>query len=81
VFCPQCDVMPTAGQYGDYAIEYAAPPWRCVNKMAWRDPCGIWLRFLEVLGDVVGQSVIDAGCGKGHLARVLADRAGRLQQA
>src|SRR5947209_82713 len=38
------------------------------------DPYGILPRFLELLGDVAGQSVLDAGCGEGYLARVLAAR-------
>src|SRR5579859_7826654 len=35
-----------------------------------RDP--ILVRMLDLLGDLSGQQVLDAGCGEGFLARVLA---------
>src|SRR5215813_13385853 len=35
---------------------------------------GLLLQLLELLGDVAGQRVLDAACGDGYLARVLAAR-------
>ena len=40
-----------------------------------------WLNnpaFLELIGDVRGQRVLDAGCGEGYNTRILARRGGRL---
>ncbi len=69
---------PAGGDYDAYAGEYAP-------NVAWReqggsagDPFGILPRMLEVLGDVSGQHVLDAGCGEGYLARVLADSGARV---
>jgi 2-polyprenyl-3-methyl-5-hydroxy-6-metoxy-1,4-benzoquinol methylase len=63
---------PAAGDYDPYADEYAA-------NVTWRekggadgDPFGIVPHLLELLGDVAGCHVLDAGCGDGYLARVLA---------
>jgi 2-polyprenyl-3-methyl-5-hydroxy-6-metoxy-1,4-benzoquinol methylase len=35
-------------------------------------------RLLEIAGDVAGQTVLDAGCGEGHIARLLAGRGARV---
>ena len=63
---------PTGGDYDAYAREYAP-------NVAWRergsaedDPFGILPSMLDLLGDVSDQRVLDAGCGEGYLARVLA---------
>jgi 2-polyprenyl-3-methyl-5-hydroxy-6-metoxy-1,4-benzoquinol methylase len=65
---------PPAGDYDDYASQYAA-------NVAWReragpagDPFGLLPPLLELLGDITGRRVLDAGCGEGYLARVLAGR-------
>jgi SAM-dependent methyltransferase len=65
---------PAAGDYDDYASQYAA-------NVAWReqagpdeDPFGLLLPILELLGDITGRRVLDAGCGEGYLARTLAVR-------
>ena len=65
---------PASGDYDDYADEYAA-------YVAWReqagpdaDPFGLLLPLLDLLGDVAGRQVLDAGCGEGYLARWLAAR-------
>jgi 2-polyprenyl-3-methyl-5-hydroxy-6-metoxy-1,4-benzoquinol methylase len=65
---------PASGDYDDYADEYAA-------YVAWReqagpdaDPFGLLLPLLDLLGDVNGRRVLDAGCGEGYLARWLAAR-------
>ncbi len=56
--------------YNDFAAEYA-------EKIVARqesdiDPNGILLSFLNILGDVSGLNVLDAGCGEGYLSRILA---------
>jgi SAM-dependent methyltransferase len=65
---------PAAGDYDSYASQYAA-------NVAWReqagpgnDPFGLLPPLLELLGDITGRRVLDAGCGEGYLARVLAAR-------
>ena len=62
------------GDYDAYADEYAP-------SVAWReqagpdgDPYGLLPPLLELLGDIAGRRLLDAGCGDGYLARVLAAR-------
>ena len=69
---------PASGDYDDYAEEYA-------TYVAWReqaepdaDPFGLLLPLLDLLGDIEGRRVLDAGCGEGYLARVLAARGARV---
>lgn len=70
--------MTTATQasddYDEFAGQYAA-------YVAWRerdgpgaDPFGLLGPLLDLLGDADGRRVLDAGCGEGYLARVLASR-------
>lgn len=68
---------PAVGDYDAYADQYAA-------NVAWReqggvddDPFGLLPPLLELLGDTTGRRVLDAGCGEGYLARVLAARGAR----
>jgi 2-polyprenyl-3-methyl-5-hydroxy-6-metoxy-1,4-benzoquinol methylase len=70
--------MPAPGDYDDYADEYA-------TYVAWReqngpeaDPFGLLLPLLDLLGDIEGHPVLDAGCGEGYLARAMAARGGRV---
>lgn len=58
--------------YNDYASEYAA-------MVVEREEAGIendtvMPRFLEVIGTVSGLVTLDACCGEGYLARILAER-------
>ena len=63
---------PPAGEYNAYASQYAANlAWR-VQHGAGADPFGLLPPLLDLLGDITGRQVLDAGCGEGLLARVLA---------
>lgn len=70
---------PAGGDYDNYASQYAA-------NVAWReqhggpdgDPSGLLPPLLGLLGDITGRRVLDAGCGDGYLARVLAARGARV---
>lgn len=42
------------------------------------DPDRILPAMLDLLGDITGHRVLDAGCGTGYLARVLTDRGARV---
>ena len=66
------------GDYDAYADEYAP-------NVTWRerggaedDPFGILPALLDLLGDLTDKGVLDAGCGEGYLARVLAARGARV---
>jgi 2-polyprenyl-3-methyl-5-hydroxy-6-metoxy-1,4-benzoquinol methylase len=58
--------------YDDFAAEYAEMVVRREEAGLERDP--IMPQFLALLGDVSGLRVLDAGCGEGYLARILARR-------
>jgi len=58
--------------YDAYADEYAASvAWR-ERAVAGGDAYGILPDLLELLGNIGSGEVLDAGCGEGYLARVLA---------
>ncbi len=59
-------------RYDDYAVEYAALVAEREGQGLADDP--IMPRLLDLLGDISGLSVLDAGCGEGYLARILAGR-------
>src|SRR5919202_121145 len=64
-------------QYDAYAHAYAA----CVRQREQGDAgddLGILPHLLALLGDVRGRRVLDAGCGEGYLARILAARGARV---
>jgi 2-polyprenyl-3-methyl-5-hydroxy-6-metoxy-1,4-benzoquinol methylase len=72
-------VEPAAtSDYEASAEAYAADVARREQGGVAGDPLGILGPLLELLGDVAGQAVLDAGCGEGYLARVLAARGARV---
>ena len=62
--------------YDDYATEYAA---MVANREAGElaaDP--VTPRLLAILGPVAGLAVLDAACGEGYVARILAEQGARV---
>jgi 2-polyprenyl-3-methyl-5-hydroxy-6-metoxy-1,4-benzoquinol methylase len=62
----------TRNTYDEFASQYA-------DMMAAQEQGGVSpdsniSRFLDVVGDVSGLAVLDAGCGEGYLSRILAQR-------
>ncbi len=64
--------------YDACPAEYAAYVARREAGVPEGDPLGILPRLLDLLGDVAGRRMLDAGCGEGYLARVLAGRGARV---
>jgi len=62
--------------YDRYAAEYAA--YVATREQAEHDPFGMLPHMLELLGEVGGQELLDAGCGEGYLSRILAARGARV---
>lgn len=71
--------MPHDNPWDDHAAAYAA--WvarRELSSPADSALAPIPAALLALLGDVRGKSVLDAGCGEGFLARILAARGARV---
>jgi len=66
------------GDYDAYAREYAPSVASREQGGAENDPYGILPSMLDLLGDLRNQRVLDAGCGEGYLARVMAGRGARI---
>lgn len=62
--------------YNDYASEYAAMVME--REEAGIENDTIMPRFLEVIGAVSGLVTLDACCGEGYLARILAERGAKV---
>src|SRR5919201_1183495 len=65
-----------ANPWDEYAAEYGRFIARREQADLERD--AILCRMLDLLGDPTGREVLDAGCGEGFLARVLAARGARV---
>lgn len=61
--------MADRNTYDDFAEQYAA----MVSDLE-VDPDPVLSAFLDLVGDVQGLRVLDAGCGDGLIARLMADR-------
>ncbi len=64
--------MSPSNPWDDHADAYAA--WVADREQRLDPGTGILAPLLDLLGDVRGQAVLDAGCGGGFLARILAAR-------
>jgi 2-polyprenyl-3-methyl-5-hydroxy-6-metoxy-1,4-benzoquinol methylase len=65
-------MQPTGNTYDEFASQYT-------KMMTAQEKAGVetgsnMSRFLQVVGDVSGLTVLDAGCGEGYLSRILASR-------
>jgi len=69
-------VTTQANDYDSYAAELAS--FTAAREQGGVANDGLLRQLLEVLGDVAGLRVLDAGCGDGYLARVLAARGARV---
>jgi 2-polyprenyl-3-methyl-5-hydroxy-6-metoxy-1,4-benzoquinol methylase len=65
-------MFPTSNTYDGYASQYSEL--MTAQEKAGIQPGSNMSRFLQVVGDVSGLTVLDAGCGEGHLSRILAQR-------
>src|SRR5919197_2736029 len=65
-----------ANPWDEYAAEYGQFIARREQADLERD--AILCRMLDLLGDLTGREVLDAGCGEGFLARILAARGARV---
>ncbi len=65
-----------ANPWDEYADEYAR--WIARREPARVEVDGILSRLLDLLGDLDGRQLLDAGCGEGFLARILAARRARV---
>jgi SAM-dependent methyltransferase len=64
-------MLPKSNTYNEFASQYAEMIER--QEKAAEYPPNM-AQFLEVVGDVSGLTVLDAGCGEGYLSRILAKR-------
>lgn len=62
--------------YNDYAQQYASLVTHLEEAGIEQDR--IMPAFLNLLGDVTGLTTLDAGCGEGYLARILAHRGAKV---
>lgn len=67
---------PTANPWDDYADEYDR--WLRNREPGQLVDSAFPARLLELLGDLRGKEVLDAGCGQGYLTRRLAARDARV---
>lgn len=67
-----------SSDYDACAAEYAASVARREQGGVGGDDLGILPTLLDLLGEVRGLHVLDAGCGEGYLARVLAKRGAQV---
>lgn len=71
------DYDPYAAEYAAYTAERERDQQDGSNELG-HDRFGILPYLLDLLGDLSGQTVLDAGCGDGYLARVLAARGAHI---
>ncbi len=69
-------MRPAANPWDEYAAGFAR--WAARREQRGVEGDAILARMLEVMGDVAGRAVLDACCGEGFLARMLAARGARV---
>src|SRR5690349_17452556 len=69
-------MQPTSNTYDEFASQYTAMI--TAQEKAEIQPGSNMFRFLQVVGDVSGLTVLDAGCGEGYLSRILAQRSANV---
>ena len=67
---------PTSNSYDEYASAYSAL--MTAQEQAGISPDSPLARFLQVVGEVSGLKVLDAGCGEGYLSRILAQQGAQV---
>lgn len=65
-------MLPTRNTYDECAPQYAQMI--TAQEKAGVEPGSNMSLFLQIVGDVSGLTVLDAGCGEGYLSRILASR-------
>ncbi len=70
--------MERGNSYDDYAAEYAEQVAGLEQAGVEGDPLGLLPCMLDLLGDLDGLHVLDAGCGEGYLSRVLSSQGARV---
>jgi len=60
----------TTNTYDEFASQYA--DMMTAQEQGGVAPSSVMARFLQVVGNVSGLTVLDAGCGEGYLSRILA---------
>lgn len=68
--------QPSANPWDDYADEYDR--WLADREPGQLVDTGFPAQLLDLLGDVSGKDVLDAGCGQGYLSRMLVARGARV---
>lgn len=71
-------MTPAYDVYSDFPAEYSAYVTRREQSGPDTDPFGLLPPMLDLLEDITGRRVLDAGCGEGYLARVLAARGAQV---
>lgn len=70
--------MEQTNPYDDYAEEYAKGIASLEEAGVEGEPLGLLPRMLDLLGNLDGLTILDAGCGEGYLSRVLASRSAKV---
>ncbi len=65
-------MQPPSNTYDEFASQYTKM--MTAQEKAGVEPGSNMSRFLQVVGDVFGLTVLDAGCGEGYLSRILSSR-------
>ncbi len=66
----------TSNTYDEFASQYAQ--WMTAQEKAGVEPGSNIAQFLQIVGDVSGLTVLDAGCGEGYLSRILLHRGAQV---